>query len=113
MFVFNQIKKKTKRQAYIRSAYFQKDKIFFNYFWDHLFQKPHKDRVRRLQYFEAAIELIIKSHNAPEIESRDTNKRQIYYRFAGFTQNKELFCVQIKEDKRTGNKFFMSCFPGK
>lgn len=43
MFVFNQIKKKTKRQAYIRSAYFQKDKIFFNYFWDHLFQKPHKE----------------------------------------------------------------------
>jgi hypothetical protein len=30
---------KTKRQPYTRSAYFNRKKIFFTYFWKHLYQK--------------------------------------------------------------------------
>lgn len=37
--LFNEIKKKTKRKPYIRSAYFGKQKVFFELFWEHLFKK--------------------------------------------------------------------------
>ena len=36
LFLFNEIKRKTKRRPYIRSAYFNKQKVFFDYFWSHL-----------------------------------------------------------------------------
>lgn len=67
--VFDEIKKKTKRRPYIRSAYF---------------------KVEKTELFE---------------------KREILYRFAGLTAEKDLFYVQIKEDKRKKRKYFMSCFP--
>jgi len=111
--LFKNIEKKTKRKPYILSAYFKKQKIFFDYFWIHLFEKNHKERVKRLRYFEAALYLIRHSRNHPTIEKRETNKKQIFYRFAGLTKNKELFYVQIKENKKTGSKYFMSCFADK
>ena len=40
--LFADLKRKTKRSPYIRSAYFSKEKIFLNYFWDHLKQKSLK-----------------------------------------------------------------------
>ncbi len=33
---FQTIKKLTKRQPYVRSTYFKKDKIFISLFWEHL-----------------------------------------------------------------------------
>lgn len=111
MLVFNQIKKKTKRQAYIRSAYFQKDKIFFNYFWDHLFQKNPKERFRRLKYFEASLGVIKNSKNHPIIEQNPNDKSEIFYRFLAMTREGSFFYVQIKENKKSGKKYFMSCFP--
>jgi hypothetical protein len=36
------IARKTKRQPYLRSAYFQKEKIFFTFLWQHLQQRSHK-----------------------------------------------------------------------
>lgn len=110
-FLFNQIKRQTKRRPYILSAYFRKQKIFFDYFWVHLFEKNHKERVKRLRYFAASIELIKKSKNHPDIEKRSTDNKQIFYRFLGSLKNGELFFVQIKEDRKTGKKYFMSCFP--
>jgi len=91
--LFTQIKKKSKRRVYIRSTYFKKDKIFLSLFWHHLMEKHHKDRLRRLKYFYCAIELIRES------------------RFAGVTADNELFYVQIKENKRNGQKYFISVFP--
>lgn len=111
MFVFNQIKKKTKRNPYIRSAYFNKQKIFFDYFWEHLMQKSLKERVRRLKYFSCSIELIENSRNKPHIEINRNKPKETLYRFLGTAKTKELFYVQIKENRKTGNKYFMSCFP--
>jgi len=34
--LFKQIKSKTKRRPYVKSAYFHKQKIFFDFFWVHL-----------------------------------------------------------------------------
>lgn len=101
-------KKQTKRRPYIRSAYFKKEKVFFDFFREHLFQKSPKERMARLRYFEAAIELIRDSRNKPAIRE-NPNKKETLYRFAGLTVEKELFFVQIKQDKK-GNKYFMSCF---
>ncbi len=109
--IFNRIKKRTKRNPYIRSAYFGKQKIFFNYFWIHLHQKRHRERIIRLRYFNCAIELMKNSRNKPSIEVNRNKKTEILYRFLGLTKDRELFYVQIKENKRSKRKYFMSCFP--
>ena len=109
--IFNEIKRKTKRKPYIRSAYFKKQKVFFDYFWSHLFQKSPKERMKRLRYFKAALEVIKGSKNHPTSQENPHKKGEILHRFAGLTRDRELFYVQIKEDKRSGRKYFMSCFP--
>ena len=109
--LFNQIQKKTKRRAYIKSAYFTKQKIFFDYFWKHLYQKPPKERFKRLKYFQVAVDLVRNSKNHPVTIQNPNKPNENLHRFAGLTQEKELFYVQIKENKRTGKKDFMSCFP--
>lgn len=108
--IFDEIKKKTKRRPYIRSAYFRKEKVFLDYFREHLFQKLPKERTRRLRYFKAACELIKDSKIDPVEKIESSEKKEVLYRFAGLTQDNDLFYVQIKEDKRK-RKYFMSCFP--
>lgn len=107
---FNLIKKRTKRKPYIRSAYFNKQKIFFDYFWSHIFQKSPKERVKRLQYFSAAIDLLKNSKNDPVSQDNPHKSNETLHRFLCATKEKNLFCVQVEENKRTGNKYFMSCF---
>ena len=109
--IFKHIKSKTKRRPYIRSVYFKKQKIFFDYFWEHLWQKSWKERVKRLKYFPCAIELIQKSRQEPTSKQNPNKKSEILHRFAGLTKDRELFYVQIKENKKTGQKYFMSVFP--
>ena len=111
--IFNKIKKRTKRRPYIRSAYFNKQKIFFDYFWPHLFQRKPRERLKRLKYFESAIDLIKNSKNHPFSIQNPNKQSEIFHRFEGLTKNKEKFCVQIKENLRTDKKYFMSCFPSK
>jgi len=109
--LFNQIKRKTKRKPYIRSVYFGRKKVFFDNFWDHLYQKSPKERFRRLKYFAAAVEVIKNSRNRPSAKPNPNRKTETLYRFAGLTKNNELFYVQIKEKKRSKARYFMSCFP--
>ena len=111
--VFNQIKKRTKRRPYVRSVYFNKQKIFFDYFWTHLSQKNPRERFKRLQYFEAAVELIKHSRNHPCSKQNPNRNTEILHRFAGLTKGKKLFYIQIKEDKKSDKKYFISCFPSK
>lgn len=113
MIVFKPIKKRTKRQPYVRSAYFNKEKVFFTFFWKHLFDYPHRIRIDRLEYFAAAIDLIKNSRNSPISKENPNNREEILHRFAGLTREKELFFVQVKENKRTGKKFLMSAFSPK
>jgi len=110
--LYKEIKKKTKRRPYIRSAYFKKDKIFLELFWQHLFDKPNwRDRTRRLKYFPCAIELIRKSGFEPESKENPNKRTEILHRFGGVTKENDMFFAQIKEDKRTGQKFLISVFP--
>jgi hypothetical protein len=110
---FAALMRRTKRQPYIRSAYFGKQKIFFTYFWKHLYQKPPRQRRIRVVYLPCAIELIQKSRNEPESMINTGKKVEIFHRFAGITRDKELFYVQIKENIKTDRKEFMSVFPAK
>lgn len=109
--IFKEIKGRSKRKPYVRSAYFRKDKIFLNLFWQHLFEKQWEDRWRRLQYFEAGLELIQKSRAKPTIKEDPNNKGQILYRFLGVTKDDFTFYLQIKEYKKTKKKHLISIFP--
>ena len=109
--IFGQIKKRTKRQPYIRSAYFKKEKILLNFFWPHLFQKSPGKRFKRLQYFPCAVDLIRNSRIIPTSKENVDNRNEILHRFIGQTKQKEIFFVQIKEEKKSSKKYFMSCFP--
>lgn len=106
------IKKKTKRRPYIRSKYFKKDKIFLQLFWTHIYEKlNYRDKTRRLKYFPCAVELIENSAFDPESKENVDRHSEILHRFSGKTKDGDLFFVQIKEDKRSGEKWFMSVFP--
>jgi len=108
--LFIVLKKNTKRRPYLRSAYFGKEKIFFDYFWAHLASKNFTDRTRRMKFFPAAVDLIKNNRIKPSFIEVN-NSSEVYYRFFGATKDHVLFCVQVKENKKTGQKFFMSCFP--
>ena len=108
---FHVIEKRTKRTVYVRSAYFKKEKIFLNLFWEHLNQKPPRDRIRRLKFFSCSIDLIEHSKNKPISKPNPNNKKEILHRFGGMTKESELFYVQIKENTRNKRKDFISVFP--
>ena len=110
--LYTEIKKKSKRRTYVRSAYFKKDKIFLDLFWQHLFAKENwRDRMRRMKYFCCGIELIQKSIIKPNSKENPNKHSEILHRFYGATSEDEPFCVQIKEDKKRGQKFLISVFP--
>ena len=110
--IYKKICAKSKRRPYIRSTYFKKDKIFLGLFWEHLHSKLSlKDKTRRLKYFACAIELIQQSHLEPVSKQNVDRNSEILHRFTGISAEKEIFFVQIKQDKRSGQKYFMSVFP--
>lgn len=94
--IFHDIESQSKRKPYIRSAYFDKDKVFFDYFWEHLNQKPRRERIKRLAYLPCGIELIKESRHKPVSKVNPNRKTEILHRFIGETKDKEAFYVQIK-----------------
>lgn len=109
--LYRQIKKKTKRRPYVRSAYFDKDKIFLGLFWSHLYDKNYWDQTRRMKFFGCGIDLISNSRFQPTSKENPNKLEEILHRFAGITANGEQFFVQIKEDKKSGQKMLISIFP--
>jgi hypothetical protein len=96
--LYQKIKKKSKRKPYIRSSYFKKDKIFSACFWQHLFEKTNwRDRIRRLKYFPAAIDLIQNSKFEPKSKENPNKPGEILHRFSGITKSNHLFHVQVKD----------------
>lgn len=106
------IKQKTKRRPYIRSTYFKKEKIFLELFWSHLHEKTNiGDKTRRLKYFPCAIELIENSSYEPTTKENPNRKDELLHRFMGSTPNDEVFYVQIKEERKSKQKWLISIFP--
>lgn len=111
---YHLIQKRTpRRQAYVRSRYFTKDKVFINQFWDHLNQKNRQDKVRRLRLYICAIDLIRHTTDAPETMQNPNNSDESLHRFTGNTADGKVFYVQIKENKKNNRKDFISVFPAK
>ena len=109
---YNEIKSQTKRRPYVRSKYFDNQKVFIDYFWQHLHQKNWHDRTRRLKFYQCAIELVRFSRISPISKKNPNNQSEILHRFAGVTLDGKEFFVQIKESKRTKQKYLLSVFPG-
>lgn len=110
--IYAKFKKHTKRRTYVRSAYFSKQKVFLGLFWHHLEDKfSFKEKIRRLQYFPCALDLIAHSRFAPESKQNVDKKSEILHRFIGETAKGEMFFVQIKENKNNDQKFLISVFP--
>lgn len=108
---YKDISSKSKRRPYIRSAYYEKEKIFLSIFWQHLHQKNLRDKARRLALFPCAIELMEKTRYAPSTKENPNKKGELLHRFVGSTPSNEIFFVQIKEYKKTKQKYFISVFP--
>ncbi len=103
----------TKRQPYVRSTYFKKDKVFVSLFWTHIMQKHRKVRMKRLKLYTAAIDLLRNTHCEPETIFKKDDMSVLLHRFYGITKDGVSFCVQVKQDKRSGRKDFMSVFDRK
>lgn len=110
---FNIIKSKSKRLTYLRSKYFNGEKVFLDIFWTHLYQKSPRERFRRLKFYECALDLISNSRGKPDVKYDSNNSSVKLYRFRGMNKENEIFFVQIKENLKTGQKYFMSVFPQK
>lgn len=92
--------------------FFDKEKIFLDLFWHHLFEKPNwRGRVRRLRYHACALELIKNPHYNPNITKNPNVPHEVLYRFYGATADNELCCVQIKENLKKKQNFLISVFP--
>lgn len=110
--LYQEIKRKSKRKPYVRSAYFKKGKIFLALFWGHLFkEKNYWDQMRRMKFYACGIELIQKSHFEPISKENPNKPGEILHRFAGTSADNKPFFVQIKEDKKTSQKWLISIFP--
>ena len=109
--IYKRLKKKSKRRPYIRSAYFGKQKIFLDYFWEHLHQKNSRDRVRRLKFYLCALDLIKNSKHNPYTLDNVNRRSVMLHRFYGITKEGSEFSVQIMTDKRSGKKYLISVFP--
>ena len=109
--IYKVIKRRSKRRAYVRSAYFNKQKVFLDLFWPHIHEKNWRDKVRRLRYYACALELIQNSKYEPYSLENPNKKSEMLHKFSGMSSEKELFYVQIKENKRTNEKFLISVFP--
>lgn len=106
-------KRTPRRVAHVRSAYFAKDKIFINTFWNHLGQKHPADQMRRLKLYRAALDLVRYSKMTPDTVFSKDDMNSIMHRFYGVTSDGHYYTVQIKQNKRTNRKDFISVFPSK
>lgn len=109
--IFRTLKKQTKRHPYVRSPYFKREKIFFDFFWNHLAQSRAGDQVRRARYFPCALELLRHSRHVPITVVNTTTPKLFLHRFAGQTPDGRIFFVQISENRKTNKKQLMSLFP--
>ena len=101
-----------RRQPYVRSQYFAKDKVFLKLFWDHLSQKRQSDRSRRARLYRCGLDLIRHTSCEPVTITERTQPHILLHKFAGKTADGALFYVQIKENRKTDRKDLISIFPG-
>jgi hypothetical protein len=109
---YHLVQKRTPRRVpYVRSKYFKKDKVFLNTFWDHLMQKHPSEQMKRLKFYLAALDLLRNTSDDSDSIIERNNPDVFLHRFAGQTCDGQGFCVQVKDNRRSGRKDFMPVFP--
>jgi len=101
-----------RRLPYVRSKYFDSQKIFLNMFYKHLDQKPEAEHRRRIIFVPCALDLLKNSRVEPVTPPTDLTRSIVYYRFQGMSGDDKKFIVQVMRDKKN-NCYLMSCFPVK
>jgi hypothetical protein len=109
--LFRTLQKRRKRRPYVRSAYFKKDKVFFDFFWVHLQTKALSDRARRLRYLPCALELLQESRQEPTTFVDAGEPETIRHQFTGTAGDGSPFAVIIKQERSSGKKYLLSLFP--
>lgn len=105
------LQKQTKRRSYVRSTYFHKDKIFFDFFWQHMQGKSVVDRARRLKYLSCALELLQKSRIDPITFMDENHPGVIKHEFRGNAPDGTIFSVIVQEDRKTNRKQLLTLYP--
>ena len=100
--------KRTKRNPYARSKYFNGQKVFLNVFWIHIMQKRINERAKRLKLYPAALDLIENTRLDPTTKPNPNDHNEILHRFYGTSKDGIKFYVQVKQDIKSGNRYFMS-----
>jgi hypothetical protein len=108
---FRALQKQTKRRPHIRSAYFKKDKLFFDFFWQHMQSKSVPDRARRLKYVPCALEILRQSRHDPITYVDKYQPGIIKHEFIGKATDGIIFSVIIQQDRKTGKKQLLSIYP--
>jgi hypothetical protein len=108
---YKYIAKQTKRTPYVRSEYFKGDKVFLSLYWTHLSATPMYTQRHRLKLFNCGIELLRHTTFPPETKPNPNGRSELVYRFGGKTPDGQVFYVQVKQEIRSGKKYFMSVFP--
>ena len=109
---YKRICAKTRRIPYINTKCksFKTAKVFLDVFWTHIFQKSPKERTARLKLYQCALDTLRNSRIEPESQP-SFDQRVRLYRLYGVSREGKKFCIQIKEERKTGRKYFMSVFP--
>ncbi|MDR0980106.1 MAG: hypothetical protein LBM12_03090 [Candidatus Nomurabacteria bacterium] len=109
---YKQFSTKTRRTPYLNAKYkgYKTPKIFLDLFWTHIFQKKPRERFERLKLYSCALDTLRNTQTPPEAQ-KSFDKDIRLYRIYGVSRNGKKFCVQIKEELKTGRKYFMSVFP--
>ncbi|MDR2672188.1 MAG: hypothetical protein LBC35_02620 [Coriobacteriales bacterium] len=87
----------SRRRPYVRSKFFNRQKVFLDIFWTHLFAKNPGERRRRIALFACVVDLVQNTTYQPEIYVRGNER---FYRFFGVSKNGVRFAVQIKQDRK-------------
>jgi hypothetical protein len=102
-----------RRLPYVRSKYFNGQKVFLNMFYRHLNEKSAAEHRRRIIFVRCAIDLIKNSMVPPVPPGKNATfdgRKDEHFRFQGMTKSGVKFAVQIACNKKN-NHYFMSCFP--
>jgi len=112
--VYNDAIGKSRRKPGVNSKckFFKTPRVFLDLYWPHLNQKTAKERFRRIGLYKCALDTIRNSRVEPAV-SKSGDGKSVYYRFYGKSKEGVKFCVQVKEERKTGQKYFMSVYPSR
>jgi hypothetical protein len=108
--IVNALNPNHRRKENVHCGYYSGEKIFFEYFWQHQSNKPPADKMRRIRFFQCAVDLLQNTTYAPNIEPSGKNSSELWLSFYGKTKSGVKFVVHLKSNQR-GNKYLMSIFP--